>query len=191
LTVSEFDGKYVPYDTTETNYGFRNLRAGPYKLEDVPELVRDPSLKDLVLRLNDPNRGVMTIGSASYDLEEISSGGGHFIGAYVEVVVDGRRAMSGKALFVTAFECFKDLLHAQDPALPVAVRWDMRPVCFEELGIEGYSCAVHVRTRYCSSPAVAQYTWERVARLIPLAFNGVDRQPDPLFGAQESGTGAR
>lgn len=169
-------GKGVPYggsgvlrEDGEANYGFRNLKTNPGDLDSVPELVRDPALRALVVNLNRRNSGFFTVGCMSFDVAEQS---GHRRSGYVEFAANSQRLVADASNYFPLFFHFDSFISKAQRRYEVAIDWELMGAAFiDDVRCDGFTCSVFINTFHVASPEEAVKAWDEALGLLVSYFD--------------------
>lgn len=157
------NGKGIPYGGTgniradgDANYGFKNLKGKPERLDEVPELARDEALADLVASLNQAHSAFGTVGCVSAPVDETQ---GHRVSGYIEFAFDSAEKVADAANYFPVFFHFDRALHSMKFEDKVHFRWELMGATFLHTNAVGYTMSVTVNTDFYPSAEEAGIAW--------------------------------
>ena len=157
--------KPIPYggdgrlrDDGEANYGFKLAKWNAATLEEIPELQRDISLKNLIRAINDPSTGLFSVGCLS---DSVADENGYRRTGYVEFALNSISAIADAKSYFPAFFHFDCWLNEAQPQYAVTYNWDLQPATFIESASKatGFTCAITINTHYVGSAEEAASAW--------------------------------
>ena len=186
LSVSPL-GKAIPYAGTGeprpdggANFGFKDLKGRPERLDEVPEANEDHALAELMRTINAPDTGVFSIASMSAcegDERRVVRSG------YLEIAFNSRRQVEDAANYFALFLRFDRLLAARAFDDRVEFHWELCPAHFSSGDVAGWSVAIRVRTAPMSDGAGAAEIWRAGMLVLQELFAAVpEERNDPLYG---------
>lgn len=156
-------GKGIPYSGLgeirldgDANYGFKNLKTHPESIDSVPELERDPALRELVRTINAPESGLLSVGCTSGPVED---GQGHRMSGYVEFAFNAVELIADATNYFQVFFHFDRYLHEAKPR-DIHFHWELMGATFREAGADGFTAAVTINTGYLDSQQSAGAAWQ-------------------------------
>lgn len=177
--------KGIPYGGTgevrqdgHANYGFRNLKGALHRIEEIPELSGDASLRELVRRINGPETGLLSIGCLSAPVAEEQ---GHRVTGYVEFAFNSAEAISDAGHYFPIFFHFDRVLHetGYDEAY---FHWELMGAEFREADAGGFTMSVTVNTGHFGTEKEARNVWSEALALLADYLASVPPQPGrPLY----------
>lgn len=173
-------GKGIPYGGSgeirpdgDANYGFKNLKAALDLLEEIPELARDPALRELVRTVNGPSTGLLTIGCVSAPIRDES---GHRMSGYVEFAFNSKIMVSDATHYFPIFFHFDNAL--RNSALDqIHFYWELMGADFLEENFSGFTISVTVNTGHFATPHAATECWKTGIDFLGLYLNSIPPQP--------------
>ncbi|KHK58679.1 hypothetical protein PI87_02760 [Ralstonia sp. A12] len=158
--------KAIPYGGSgivradgDANFGFKCLKGALHRADEVPELQRDSTMKQLAVAINGPATGLLSIGCVSGPLHE---DGRHRYMGYFEFAFNSRTGISDAQHYFPAFFHFDRRLTETPNVRPVMYHWELQPCTFVERdNASGYSCAITVNTHWVDSHETALQDWEQ------------------------------
>lgn len=186
LSVSPL-GKAIPYAGTGerrpdggANFGFKDLKGRPDRLDQVPEANEDRALAELMRTINAPHTGVFSIASMS-GLEV--DRGSMVRSGYLEIAFNSRHQVEDAANYFALFLRFDRLLVARAFAAPVEFQWELYPAHFSSGDVAGWSVEIRVRTTPMSDATGATGIWQAAMEMLQELFAAVpEERSDPLYG---------
>ena len=178
--------KGIPYggsgeirDDGDANYGFKNLKAFPHLIKEIPELARDEALCEIVTSLNRRESAFATVGCVSGLVDDEQ---GHRVSGYVEFAFDSvERAADASNLFPPFFH-FDRNLHQLKFDARVHFHWELMGAVFLESDSTGWTAIVTVNTDYHSTPENAEVAWSNGLAFLDMILSSVPKTDDaPLF----------
>jgi len=156
-------GKGIPYGGVgklrpdgDANYGFKNLKTCPEQIADVPELQRDPALRELVRTINAPETGLLSVGCVSGPVEDTQ---GHRMSGYVEFAFNEAELIADATNYFQVFFHFDRWLNEANPH-DIHFHWELMGATFLEAGASGFTATVTVNTGYVESHQAAGAAWQ-------------------------------
>ena len=190
LTISHHE-KGIPYggyrngetneDGSAKNRGFKNLKGRLNLLDEVPELLENPALYELVAAINQPDNGLVSVGCAGWNMSDTN---GHRWQGYIEFAINSSETITDARCYFPMFFLFDQMLHENGFDQPVNYNWELAGARFWPVNTTGFTCAVHVYTPFAPSIPEAKGMWQQA--LDPLiAFLGdfPMQEGTPLFTA--------
>ena len=179
--------KPIPYggdgtvrEDGDANYGFRCLKGALERIDDVPELVRDPALRQLALAVNGPATSLLSLGCVS---GPVSESGQHRYMGYFEFAYNSRSAIRDAKLYFAAYFHFDAMLARIPDLRPVSFAWEIQPGTFTERdNASGFTCSVNVNTHFAESAERARLDWEQsVGHLTAFLQQVGPPDADPIY----------
>jgi hypothetical protein len=172
LSISPY-GKTIPYAGSglvradgNANYGFKNLKIKPDLIEAIPELASDKPLKSLVLKLN-TNSNFFSTGCFSQAIRESQS---YRHRGYIEFSFNCRFYVQDARNYFSLFFHFENFLRQHHFSESVEFDWKIEEAYFSDIGIQGFSCAIFVRTADHSSCENTHDCWQRSLQILESFF---------------------
>lgn len=173
-------GKGIPYGAGgiradgHTNYGFRNLKGALHRIEEIPELIGDLALRELVTRINGPETGLLSIGCLS---APVSDEQGHRLTGYVEFAFNSAEAISDAGHYFPIFFHFDRILHETGYDDEVYFHWELMGAEFREADAGGFTTSVTVNTGHFATEEEARKVWSEALALLADYLASVPPQP--------------
>jgi hypothetical protein len=162
LQISQ-DYKGIPYggdgvlrEDRDANYGFKNLKGHPDRINSIPELAQDEALRDLVTMLNDGSSAFGTVGCVSAPVTEEQ---GHRVSGYVEFAFDSAEAISDAGTYFPIFFHFDKALHTLKFDDKVHFHWELMGAIFRHTDAGGFTMTVTVNTGWYDTRDEAATAW--------------------------------
>jgi hypothetical protein len=186
-------GKGVPYggtgprpDGTE-NHGFKNLKSDLSLLAEIPELTQDPALYALVSAVNQPDNGLLTVGCASYDVDEPQ---GHRRTGYVELAFNSKQEIADASHYFPMFFHFSRMLNQGQFDESFGFAWVLEGVTFVHADATGFTATIYLNTGFFGSSDEARACWNRSLDPLTQFLSSIGVQPgDPIYPLEGSGEG--
>ncbi|MEM9089705.1 MAG: hypothetical protein AAGC93_13275 [Cyanobacteria bacterium P01_F01_bin.53] len=170
--------KVIPYaadrliqDVDSGNYGFKNLKIKPALIETIPELAEDTVLKTLVKSINKGATCFFTIGCSS---ELFATETGCYRQGYLEFAWNCTGCIQDAINYFALYFHFERSLREKGFNQPVQFKWIIQEATFSDAEVNGFSCAIHLKTRSLSSPEQANQAWQLSLRMIEAYIGTVD-----------------
>lgn len=171
------------------NYGFRNLKLKPSLIRTIPELFDDRSLRAIIKNLNQPETCFFTVGCASQLLTHSSSRNsdngklqGYKRQGYLEISWNCAGCIQDAINYFALYFHFQKYLRDNGFNQPVDLKWVIEEASFSEVGIDGFSCSIHLETRLMSSTEQAEQVWQLSLKTIDGYFRSVHNQTStPIY----------
>jgi hypothetical protein len=178
-----WDGKGIPYGAEreprpdgEQNHGFIKLKGRPEALAEVPELVRDKALHDLVATINDPATGLFSIGCVSEAVVDDTHG--HRVTGYVEFAFDSQAMVEDAIHYFEVFFHFDQRLRRRGFADRVEFFWELMVAHFHvRTAADGFSAMVTINTHFYETPELARAAWDGALTLFAEHLREIPPQP--------------
>jgi hypothetical protein len=133
---------YVQMVTERRNTApFVNLKSNPAAAHRVPELATDISLQALVVALNAPASGLLTLGCNS---ATAAPKVGFLRQGYVEFAINDTASFARLDAYFDLFVRFNETILAAGLSKDVAFTWAVMPLVFTEKSLRGFACSVGV-----------------------------------------------
>lgn len=190
LTIGH-GGKGIPYggyrngetneDGTAKNRGFVNLKGRLHLLNDVPELVENPVLFELVEAINQPETGLVSVGCAGWDT---SGQAGPRWSGYIEFAINSAEMIADARNYFPLFFHFDKMLHDSGFDQVVTYNWELEGASFWPAKADGFTCTIWVHTPSAPSIEEAKEAWQQALDpLIPFLGGYPSQGGTPLFTA--------
>lgn len=158
-------------DISQTNYGFKNLKIKPSLIETIPELADDASLKSLVKALNQSETCFFTVGCFS---ELLNTHPGYSRQGYLSFSWNCTGCVQDAINYFALYFHFNKSLRSKGFNQPVQFKWIVQEAFFSDSKIDGFTCSVHVKTRFMSSVEQADQVWQLSLRMIGAYLENVE-----------------
>ena len=169
LTISPY-ARSIPYAADrdikpllQTNFGFKNLKIKPSLIETIPELNHDASLKALVKSINSPETCFFTVGCFSA-LKQTDQG--HYRQGYLSFAWNCTGCIQDAINYFALYFHFEKSLREKSFNQPAQFKWIIQETAFSDAKLEGFACAIHLKTRSLSSAEQADQVWQISLRMI-------------------------
>ena len=182
-------GKAIPYTGTGerradggANFGFKDLKGRPDRLDEVPEANEDRALAQVMRTINGPHTGVFSIASMSC----LEGDRGHVVrSGYLEIAFNSRHQVEDAANYFALFLRLDRLLVARAFDAPAEFHWQLCPAHFSSGDVAGWSVEIRVRTAPTSDASGATGIWRAAMEMLQELFATVPAErKDPLYGPQ-------
>src|SRR5438132_3450612 len=176
----------VPYEGTGkqrldggANYGFTNLKRNPELLDTIPEFRSDPALRSIMAAIDSPATGLFSVACLS---KTIMDDHGCGLSGYVEFALNARDEVTDAGHYFCLFHEFDRRLGRAGFAERVSFQWEICPITFLEVGIEGFAVDVRVDTDYHPGAQPAYESWTRALAALEALLAGVPaRSCAPIY----------
>lgn len=166
-------------NSSDINYGFKNLKIKPSLIDTIPELNDDASLKALVTTLNARKSCFFTT-SCSSKLSQTAEG--YRRQGYVELAWNCTQCVQDAINYFALYFHFNKSLLVQGFNQPVQLKWIIEEASFSAVEVHGFSCFVCVRTRSLSSAEQANQVWQLSLKVIQSYMETVEtNQANPIY----------
>lgn len=162
-------GKVIPYKGSKIkrkdgniNSGFKNLKVRPELIDNIPELTTDSALKSLVRLLNAKEMNFFSVGCFS----SLFSEEGYTYRGYIEFAFNCRICVRDARNYFSLYFHFEQFLRKNNFEQKVDFNWMLEEVEFSDVSIDGFSCAIFIRTNYCESNDIAYDTWKKSLKIL-------------------------
>ncbi|MEX3917854.1 hypothetical protein AB4Y43_16680 [Paraburkholderia sp. BR10872] len=153
-----YGGDGVPREDGEANYGFVCLKGALDRVDSVPELARDASLRRLAIAANGDETALLSVGCLS---SAVAEEGKHRYTGYFEFAFNSRSGIADAGNYFPLFFHFDRMLSTVKDLRPVTYHWELQPCTFTDRGnASGFSCGVTVNTHWAPTLEVACGDWE-------------------------------
>ena len=170
--------KSIPYggngevrEDGEANYGFKYIKGNESLLLQIPELIRDAALFELVRSINAPETGLFSVGCVSSPIRDQN---GYRYTGYVEFAFNSSSSISDAQNYFPVWFHFDRCLHESKFQRAFAFSWELQPCVFTEANAPGFTCSVILNSHYSPSEDIALSAWRE-----SLAFLGSYLQSVP------------
>ena len=197
LTIGE-EGKGIPYgglgiirEDGDANHGFRDLKGRLERADEVPELVRDPALRELIEVINDGRSPLFSVGCASGAVEQQEGFGWS---GYVEFAWDADIAVTDAQCYFPPFFHFNRFLRKVEFDEPAAFHWQIEGAHFIRAGsgrpsVDGFTATIWINVGLRETPERALESWKTTLGTLAhfLSLQG-PRAGNPICPLQDAAT---
>lgn len=153
--------KGIPYGPADRedgnrNHGFKLLKGYLDLIGDIPELIADPDLRDLVSKINSESTGLLTIGCLSHVIHDQN---GHRNTGYVEFSFNSKSLIACASNYFPIFFHFSQALHANNFPHQMNFDWELSPATFIDSESSGFTCCIYLNSWYKTDQATSQDIW--------------------------------
>ena len=183
LTIS-YSMKGIPYGAGprpdgQANHGFKNLKANPALLDEVPELSSDDALRSLITAIQAPTCGLFSIGCLS---GEVSEPQGFRMTGYVEIAINSRSKAEGAAEYFPLFFHTDRFMYESGFNDRVIFYWELLPAMFLDAKTHGFTCAITINTEFHATLEEARASWHRSLAALQHGFSlYLTQGSDPIY----------
>lgn len=170
----------VKHDDGHENYGFKLLKGRADLIDTIPELQKDPDLRNLVAQINSRETGLLTVGCLS---EPIQDENGFRKTGYVEFALNSRSAIADAANYFPIFFHFARALQENKFEHRMGYDWELEPATFRQCeSATGYTCTIYLNSWFASDSEASTRIWSASLGSLAQYLSGVSQtHDDPLY----------
>lgn len=194
LTIGD-GGKGIPYGGDgvlrkdgDANFGFRCLKGHLERLDGVPELVRDPALRDLLEIINGADSPMFSIGCVSGPVERKNGFGWS---GYIEFAWDADLAVADAQCYFPPFFHFNHFLRQIGFNEPAAFHWEIEGAHFsreDRPSLDGFAVTIWINVGLKETAEQALSCWEATLEVLSqFLARQAPREGEPICPIPDSG----
>lgn len=177
--------KGIPYGPAgrerSTNHGFVPLKGKLEGIDQLPEVIEDPSLAPLLRAINAKDSEFFSVGCVSGRSNDAR---GHSVSGYVEFTINSLSRIADARNYFTTFFWFEQSLHKSGFEAPVKFNWELAPAAFLDAKptANGFTCSLFINTEHLESADIAEAAWIDALEMLTVYFSGYPRESqDPIY----------